>query len=155
MPSAWARNQALPGDLYRYVQVSDQNTILRINGETQTAGDDRGNFTITRNWKQGDRIELEFSMPVRKVLANPKVEEDQGKVALERGPIVYTVEEIDNPDNYDRIVVEEDDAFTVQKEADLLGGVHTLRNEKLKAIPYFVWSNRGVGKMKVWLDFAE
>ena len=80
---------------------------------------------------------------------------DRGKVALEYGPIVYAVEEIDNQDNYDRIAVAVDDVFIVYREDELLGGVNTLQNERLKAIPYYVWSNRGIGKMKVWLDLTE
>ena len=62
------------------------------------------------------------------------------------------MEEIDNKNGYNNIVIFDTDVFQVKKETNLLGGVNTIQNEKLKAIPYFVWSNRGVGKMKVWLQ---
>lgn len=151
----WTRNQVLPGALYHYARTSEQRTTVQINGQAYVAPEDQGYFVITRQWQEGDLIELAFPMQVRKVLASPQVEEDRGKIALEYGPIVYAVEEIDNKDNYDRIAVGMEDVFTVQKEDELLGGVNTLQNERLKAIPYYVWSNRGIGKMKVWLDLSE
>ena len=75
-------------------------------------------------------------------------------MALEYGHIVYAVEEIDNPDNFDSIKAGQSDPFVVQKQDDLLGGVNTLESGQLKAIPYYAWSNRGIGKMKVWLNFG-
>ncbi len=94
-------------------------------------------------------------MEVRKVETNLKVEEIKEKVSLEYGPIVYAVEEIDNKKFFDAIRVSNTDEFQVQMEKGLLGGVNTLQNDKLKAIPYFAWSNRGIGKMKVWLPKNE
>jgi len=92
-------------------------------------------------------------MEVKEVLTNEIVVENKGKIALEYGPIVYPVEEIDNKNGYDKMVIFGTDVFEVKKEASLLGVVNTIQNQKLKAIPYFLWSNRGVGKMKVWLDY--
>ena len=89
-------------------------------------------------------------MEVRTVIANKKVKEDLGKLSLEYGPIVYAVEEVDNPE-FDKISLSPDDEFVVQKEA-ILKGVNTISNRTLKAIPYYTWSNRGVNKMKVWIE---
>lgn len=151
----WARNQVLPGDLYSYATQSSSKVSVTINGETIENKEDNGFITITRNWKKNDKIELDFPMEVKEVLTNEIVAENKGKIALEYGPIVYAVEEIDNKNGYDKIVIFDTDVFEVKKEANLLGGVNTIQNEKLKAIPYFVWSNRGVGKMKVWLDYKN
>ncbi|MBO0321818.1 glycoside hydrolase family 127 protein [Muricauda sp. CAU 1633] len=147
----WARNEVLPSDLYHYESQVDESSSITINGEAVDAVAENGYFTLTREWKAGDVVNLEFPMEVRKVIANPLVEEDQGKMSLEYGPIVYAVEEIDNKGKFDDIKLTSNDQFQVKMESDLLGGVSTISNDNLTAIPYFVWSNRGIGKMKVWL----
>lgn len=147
----WARNEVLPGDLYHYATQLDQHNTVSLNGETLDAQAENGYFTITREWNQGDVVELEFPMEVRKVIANTLVAEDQGKMSLEYGPIVYAVEEIDNKDNYEDIGLTANDSFSVEMQPDLLGGVNTISNQNLTAVPYYAWSNRGIGKMKVWL----
>ncbi|REE80784.1 hypothetical protein BX611_2437 [Lutibacter oceani] len=149
----WSRNEVLPGDLYRYTDSSKAQPTLTINGEKVEVSIKDGYFEVNRNWKAADKIELNFPMEVRTVKANDKVEENRGKLSLEYGPLVYAVEEIDNP-NFDAITISTSDEFTVQKEP-ILEGVNTITNNKLKAIPYYTWSNRGVGKMKVWLENKE
>nr|WP_321411062.1 glycoside hydrolase family 127 protein [uncultured Allomuricauda sp.] len=151
----WARNQVLPGDLYRYSSKDEASNKLSLNGEELDAVADDGYFTLTRTWKPGDEVSLEFPMSVRKVIANPKVAEDKGKMSLEYGPMVYAVEEIDNKGTFDEIDVKPEDSFKVEMQPELLGGVNTISNEKLTAIPYYAWSNRGIGKMKVWLPAEE
>ncbi len=151
------RNQVLPGGLYSYVNPSEQPAKIIIDGQEYPAEDDQGYFEATRNWKAGQTVNLQlaFPMEVKKVVANPKVEECRGKVALEYGPLVYAVEEIDNPKNFETIMVGREDQFAVRKEENLLGGVNIIEGDNLKAIPYYAWSNRGIGKMKVWLDFSD
>ena len=149
----WARNEVLPGDLYSYKKASTQKNTINVNGETLNIQPQGGYFIVTRNWKKGDKIHLNFPMEVQEVETNSKVETNKNKVSLEYGPIVYAVEEIDNKTNFDKIDVSSSDTFKVKKEANLLQGVNVIENSKFKAIPYYSWSNRGVGKMKVWLDF--
>lgn len=146
---SWSRNEVLPSDLYTYADTYQSKPTLTINGEKVETSIKDGYFEVTRNWKADDSIEINFPMEVRTVKANEKVEEDRGKLSLEYGPIVYAVEEIDNP-KFDEILVSANDEFKVQKE-NILEGVNTISNDKLKAIPYYAWSNRGVNKMKVWL----
>ncbi len=146
----WARNEVLPGDLYRYAETSTTQNTLTINGADTGFTPADGYYTITRDWKAGDVVELDFPMQVRRVLASPEVAENRGKAALEYGPVVYAIEETDNP-GMDNLALSPDAAFEVALEPDLLGGVNTLHNEQLTAIPYYAWSNRGIGKMKVWL----
>ncbi|WP_367772469.1 glycoside hydrolase family 127 protein [Flavobacterium sp. WC2421] len=151
----WATNQVLPGDLYSYKNVSSAKTTVSINGKPINYQVDKGYITITRKWKKGEKITLNFPMEVKEVVTNSKVESNIGKVALEYGPIVYAIEEIDNATAFDKITVDANDSFKVQKENNLLDGVNTIQNKRLKAIPYYSWSNRGVGKMKVWIDYKE
>ena len=152
---SWARNQALPGDLYSYLGTEFNRSWIEYDGKKIFAEGDQKYFIITKNWKKGDQVRIEFPMQVRKVAANEKVEVDHGKVALEYGPLVYAVEEIDNQQRFDAVSVTDSDLFEVKKEVSLLGGVNVIENKKLKAIPYYAWSNRGVGKMKVWLPYVK
>lgn len=151
----WARNEVLPGDLYTYKKASTQKTTININGESTNVQPENGYYTITRNWKKGDKIALNFPMEVQEVQTNSKVETNKSKVSLEYGPIVYAVEEVDNKNNFDKINISVGDTFKVKKEENLLNGVNVIESEKFKAIPYYSWSNRGVNKMKVWLDYKN
>lgn len=151
----WARNEVLPGDLYSYKNSSNTRTTVTINGEIISTEEKEGYVTITRNWKKGESLEIDFPMEVKEVVTNVKVEGNIGKVALEYGPIVYAIEEIDNKNSFDKIFIDASDKFEVKKESTLLDGVNTIQNSKLKAIPYYAWSNRGIGKMKVWIDYKE
>jgi len=151
----WARNEVLPGDLYTYKKVSIQKPTISINGETLAIQPENGYFNVTRNWKKGDKIALNFPMEVQEVETNSKVETNKNKVSLEYGPLVYAVEEMDNKNNFEKINISASDTFKVRKEANLLQGVNVIENSKFKAIPYYSWSNRGVGKMKVWIDFKD
>ncbi|MFV5683916.1 glycoside hydrolase family 127 protein [Flavobacterium sp. GB2R13] len=152
---SWARNQVLPGDLYSYRNTSAAKTSVTIDGKRIAYKEDKGYIIITRKWKKGETIALDFPMEVKEVVTNTKVAGNIGKVALEYGPIVYAIEEIDNATAFDKIAINANDTFEVKKESNLLEGVNTIQNKKLKAIPYYSWSNRGVGKMKVWIDYKE
>ncbi|MFD2943530.1 glycoside hydrolase family 127 protein [Flavobacterium notoginsengisoli] len=151
----WSRNEVLPGDLYSYKKASAQKATINLNGETLAIQPENGYFSITRKWKKGDKINLNLPMEVQEVQTSSKVETNKNKVSLEYGPIVYAVEEVDNKNKFDKIDVSASDTFKVKKEANLLQGVNVIENPKFTAIPYYSWSNRGVGKMKVWLDYKE
>ncbi|MBB4800741.1 DUF1680 family protein [Flavobacterium nitrogenifigens] len=151
----WARNEVLPGDLYSYKKASAQKVTINLNGETLAIQPENGYFNISRKWKKGDKINLNLPMEVQEVQTSSKVLTNANKVSLEYGPLVYAVEEMDNKNNFDKIDVSASDTFKVKKEANLLQGVNVIENSKLKAIPYYSWSNRGVGKMKVWLDYKN
>lgn len=131
--------------------------------------------TFRGAWKARETVELEFPMPVRRVHAHPNVSFDRGRVALQRGPIVYCLEDVDNGDAARSIVLPPDRAVEPEFHANLLGGVTVLEGEGLKAlppgwdegdiyraapepererfraIPYFAWANRGPGGMQVWI----
>jgi len=98
-------------------------------------------------------------MPVEVVAADPRTKENEGKRAIQRGPLVYCLEEVDNPENFDGLQVAADTQFETTFNNDLLGGVETIqataRDQVLNFIPYYAWENRAAGKMKVWVDLAE
>ncbi|MFH4967507.1 glycoside hydrolase family 127 protein [Gaetbulibacter sp. M240] len=145
----WSRNEVLPGDLYEYSRPLELQPSLILNGKELNTEIKNGYFEITREWKEDDTVIIQLPMAVRTVRANPKVVEDQDKISLEYGPLVYVVESIDNPD-FDTLTVSPKDEFYVQYE-NMLNGINTISWNNFKAIPYYSWSNRGVNKMKVWL----
>jgi len=154
----WARNEVMPGGLYSYKDKSSALPTLVINGKKQDVRITDGYFVINRKWNKGDKIEVNFPMGIREVIASEKIAEDQNKIALEYGPLVYAVEEADNAD-VDGITVNSKTSLKVTAEPDLLQGIHVIQGsnaeKKFTAIPYYTWSNRGIGKMKVWLPKKE
>jgi len=115
-----------------------------------------GYININRVWRNKDKITIIFSMPVEKVYSNPKVSENNDKVALQRGPIIYCIEETDNKNIFDDITVSNETKFAVEYNPELFGGIVLLKgfckNYSFTAIPYFIWDNREAGKMKVWIN---
>lgn len=129
---------------------------LKVNGQVPTYQIKNGYITITRIFEEEDQISLNFPMPVEKVYSNPEVKMNTGKVALQRGPIVYCFEEVDNQAYYDSITINQNSKMVTLDDQELLGGVtkieiHT-ENNLYTAIPYFAWDNRQSGKMKVWIN---
>lgn len=151
----WLRNEPLPGDLYHYEERSSEDFEVSLNGSHIRNNVEEGYLTIDKEWKSGDCIVLDLPFKINKVRANPNVEGIQQKVALEYGPFVYAVEGIDNKDNFNKISVHPDTKFEIKMEENLLKGVQTLNFDGIKAVPYYAWSNRGEGMMKVWLDYEE
>ncbi|KAB2642306.1 MAG: glycoside hydrolase family 127 protein [Verrucomicrobia bacterium] len=164
----WARNQPVPTDLYRNADAIEPTVSLTVNGEPQDIQLQKGYVALTRVWKQDDVIALNLAMPVRRVVASDKVADDAGRVALERGPVVYCFEGIDHKDKVFSLVVADDTALASTFRADLLGGVAVITGEgsmatrqadgsvtsaatALTAVPYYAWCNRGAGQMQVWM----
>ena len=152
----WVNNQPVPSDLYTFEKNNDDLFTIQVNGEPAKYSKEKGYAVINRDWKKGDVIAYLLPMGIRRVKANPLVKDDEGKVALERGPIVYCVEGADNSD-VDKLSVSENTLLTSNFKPELLGGVETISGtndngkDAFQAIPYYVWDNRGANKMKVWL----
>ena len=125
-----------------------------LNGESVSSVEDNGYICIDREWQVGDSIDLIFEIPIRLVLAHPNVEDCVGKVALERGPIVYAFEGVDNNDTVADLVLSEHTKLIAEHRPDLLGGVTVLTNGRMTAIPYYAWENRGIHEMAVWLAYG-
>ncbi len=156
----WATGHPLPGNLYYYLDENQGNISLTLNGERLDLNLNNGFAVIERQWAQGDVVELNLPMPVRRVAANENVKENKNKVALMRGPIVYCVEGVDNGGSVLDLSVPDDSEFQVEYKSDLLNGVTVIkgnavnksgRQQELTAIPYYAWAHRGNGEMSVWL----
>lgn len=148
----WSQNQPVPGDLYTFRSPDHQIFTLTVNGKNADYAVDKGYAVVRRKWKKGDRLVIELPMPVRYVVAHEKVASDQGKVAIQRGPLVYAAEWPDIPDG--RVLgleLDEKDKMQVAFKTDLLSGITVISNQAdFTAIPYFAWANRGKGEMGVW-----
>lgn len=150
---------------------------VRVNGSVIDARAlvKQGYVHIRRTWQRGDKVELTLAMPVERVRANPAVRADAGKVAIQRGPLVYCLEEVDNGPILTNISLPREAALEARFEPDLLGGVvvvtgqaqrtdypsseqslYTTREYRprpvlIAAVPYFAWNNREPGEMLVWI----
>ena len=93
----WARGEAVPSDLYRFADAAAPSVSIAVNGRAVPLVLEKGYARLERQWKPGDVVDLALPMPIRRVVAHPSVEADQGRVALQRGPIVFAAEWPDNP----------------------------------------------------------
>jgi DUF1680 family protein len=160
----WARNEAIPLGLYRYLDTVDEPVTLKVNGKDQPIELDKGYAVIRKKWQSGDEITLSLPMEVRRVLADERVTENNGRVALERGPVVFCAEGIDNNGKTENIILPDDSKLTSRYVNDLIGGISVIEGKAITrdtngatslsdftAIPYFAWLNRGNGEMDIWL----
>ena len=152
-----------------------QKFSVKRNGVSLEPVVEKGYIILPGPWNEGDRVELDFDMPVQLVRANPRVRQDIGKLAVTRGPLVYCLELVDNGAELHRLAVRPGAEFASSWEPDLLGGVVALSCEglrlaeehdalyapaasplaaqacTLKWIPYYAWTNREPGEMRVWV----
>ncbi len=166
----WSRNEALPGSLYRFADQKNENFTLSVNGKALTPEIENGYAVIERKWIKGDKITLDLPMPVRTVGADVRIIDDAGKMAVQRGPVIYCAEWPDNRDGKIlNLVINNESAFSTEFIPDLLGGtqvitttgfqtkktldgkIENLEKEPITLIPYAFWNNRGPGQMMVWL----
>jgi DUF1680 family protein len=145
-----------------------QAPALSVNGQdVANPHVDRGYVTLRRTWKSGDVVRLHLPMPVGRVHADPRVKADVGRVALQRGPVVYCLEGVDNAGRVRNLVLPRDARLISHFDRDLLGGVTVVtgvalaasrgaggvetRPVTITAIPYCAWDNRAAGPMVVWI----
>ncbi len=145
---------------------------LAVNGETLPLSPVNGYMALHRTWQPGDKIDLTLPMPVERVHADPRVAQVAGRVALQRGPVVYCFEEVDNGTNLAALALPRRATLTARPEPELLGGCVIIEGEgardpqaaslyqteppapspvALRAVPYGLWANRGEGEMRVWI----
>jgi len=167
----WAQNEAVPSDLYTFQTNCEEQPTLKVNGKPARIDLQNGFAHIKRKWKEGDSIELNLPMPIRRLISNKLLKINRNKVALQRGPIVYCLEGIDNGGDVLNLVIHDDVKLATEFRDDLLGGVMTIKGtaaiarrnrfglkdvtgtqRTFTAIPYYAWSHRGQGEMTVWPD---
>jgi DUF1680 family protein len=168
----WTGSAPLPGGLYRYVDDPSAGRQLVVNGTGQWPRIEKGYALISRTWKPGDTVELNLRMPIRRVVTDEHVAANRGRVALERGPIVYCAEAVDNNGRISNLVLPDDAPLQAEVRPDLLGGITVLTGQvralsrgkdgavatedaAFTAIPYYAWAHRKVGEMAVWLPRTE
>ena len=131
---------------------------LSINGKRINVSEKKG-YAVIKDWKSQDVIALDMDMPVEIVAADPHVKENFGKRAIQRGPLVYCMEEIDNPEYFDQIQLSPSTTFQTAFASDILNGIKTIktngRAQSATFIPYYAWDNRKAGKMRVWIPYNE
>ena len=156
-----------------------RNATLEVNGSVMDVEKNiqNGYVKIDRTWNDGDNVEIVLAMPVEQMKAHPAVRSDVGQIALQRGPVIYCLEEVDNPHPPHQISLPPDFSVDTAFEPELLGGVVTIKGEgrapnfedwdgklyqranetstkpiEFKAIPYYAWDNREPGEMRVWIQ---
>ena len=163
LPS-WASERPVATDLYTFADRASKYS-LKVNGKEYNADLVNGYLVVRKIWKKGDKISLTLPMDIRRIHANDNAEDDRGKMALQRGPVVYCLEGVDNKDNavFNKSILASE-KISFKYEPQLLGGVVTLSGNALettqdgnvrtvdfKAIPYSTWNNRGNSEMEVWI----
>lgn len=172
----WVQGEVVPSDLYTYTDGKRLKYNVKVNGEDVTSELNNGYFTIDRKWKKGDKVSVHFDMEPRTVKAHGKVEADRGRVAVERGPVVYCAEWPDNNFDVLSVLMNRNPKFEVEKASmtienagvnvthpfqKIKTSVQTLsydekgrliaKDQTLNMIPYYAWAHRGTGNMAVWL----
>jgi len=166
----WVQGKPLPSNLYLYEDATPAKWTLRVNGRPFTGALQKGYAQLTRTWNRGDVVELDFPMPVRRVIGHQRISATRNQVALERGPIVYAFEGIDNEGYVFDIVLPATAKIIPEHRPDFLGGATVLKIEgatravyadadrrearptdRLLAIPYALWANRQLTPMTVWV----
>jgi len=145
-------------DLYHFGSAAAAPVTAKVNGVAVRVPDDGyAPIEIKREWRKGDVVTIDMPMPIRRVLANEAVAEDRGKAAIQRGPILYALEAVDNGGSLKDVALPLDTPLTSTFRPDLLNGVHVITGKvgdrTITAIPYYAWNNRGKGEMAVWVPY--
>ena len=152
----WARNEAMPSDLYAFADGLLSQYSVKINGEVIKTELQQGYCSISRDWKVGDVVELSFDLQPRLVKANNQVEADRGRVAVQCGPIVYCAESPDNEQPIDSIILNGLTQLKVEWQPEKLHGINQIVTDNgVTLIPYYAWAHRGVSDMEVWIPFEN
>jgi DUF1680 family protein len=145
--------------------------LVSINGKPVAYTLENGYAVLSRQWKKGDVVQVKLPMEVRRVIANANVRDDLGKVALQRGPLIYCAEWPDNSAKVSNIILPNDAKFQTEFMPSLLNGVTVVKSEvpailvennrtvstatmPFVAIPYYAWAHRGKGEMKIWFPIT-
>ncbi|MCF1715043.1 glycoside hydrolase family 127 protein [Flavihumibacter sp. RY-1] len=162
-------NQPVPGALYQYAETKTMAARIEVNGKPVEYTQEDGYAVINRIWAKGDKVTIDLPMKPRLVVSRPELKQNNNRMAIQYGPLVYCVEGKDNNNAAWNIVLPDKPSFTVSYRADLLGGINVINFsapvtsigadrktvqtnlQTVTAIPYFSWNNRGASPMQVWL----
>jgi len=164
----WVRGEVVPSDLYSYKDGKKLGYSVKVNGQEVSSELKDGYFSISRKWKKGDTVTLHLDMEPRVVKAHYKVAADEGRVAIEKGPVVFCAEWPDNDFSVRGILLNQEPKMSVVHRDDLLCGIDQIKTDAqtltfdkdgkletkdvtLTLIPYYAWCHRGSGEMTVWI----
>ncbi|MDR3653564.1 MAG: glycoside hydrolase family 127 protein [Paludibacter sp.] len=165
----WVNNQPVPSNLYSYLTKTKTSYSIKVNGKDFSPTVEDGYAVIDREWKKGDKVDYNLPMAIQRVAANESVAADRGLVALERGPILYCLEDKDNAFDLNNFILPDSATLNLTFAKDVLNGTYTIKGDGISisptanklgfqsetktfmAIPYNVWDNRGGSKMRVWI----
>jgi hypothetical protein len=165
----WAKEDPVPGDLYTFKDQSKEKFNILLNGKSVNFKEKNGYVIIDREWKKGDKIQYTLPMEVKRVVSRDEVLANKDRIAIQRGPLVYCVEGVDNdgsawnilmPDNANFEVIEfnilDEKVMAIKTEMSVFkisedGSKIITEKKKVIAVPYYTWANRGQNEMQVWL----
>lgn len=169
MPGWWNSRPA-PGNTYvPKVVIANTGNNVFVNRKQVPFQNANGYIIIDREWQKGDVIDFEFPMYVQPISAIPEVKQDNNRIAIQRGPIVYCIEGADNNGKAWNVIIPENTKFEIidykvldetvkalTAEVPVVSVAEdglSLKTEKKKiiAVPYYTWANRGKNEMQVWL----
>lgn len=150
---SWALGHPVPeSDLYSYLDNTPATITLKLNGEALDVQVENSYIIIDRLWQANDSIQLKIEMPIRRVIAHEDVADCRGKVAIERGTIVYAFEGVDNDDSLEQITLLDSANLNTETRSYMLGGIRVITDGSFIAIPYYAWAHRGISEMTVWIE---
>jgi DUF1680 family protein len=169
----WAGSEAIPGSLYSFPDDKVMTVALKVNGIDAGIEKENGYAVVTRKWKKGDVVTLSLPMPVREVVADERIKDDRGKVAIQKGPVIYCAEWPDNDGKVLNLVLGSERSYSEAFDFSIPGGalgittagrslsrkldgtVEGKEGVSIKLIPYALWNNRGRGEMAIWLPVTD
>lgn len=165
----WINGEVVPGGLYVFEDKKPTAFTVNVNGKPATYTMSKGYAVIDREWKKGDVVNVSLPMEIKRIVSRPEVKQDEDRVAIQRGPLVYCVEGADNGGQAWNVILPDNATFETAFNKDLLEGVQTIKfsaptlnvatdgqsikteTKTITAIPYYAWCNRGQNPMQVWL----
>lgn len=157
----WSMNEPVPSELYRFKDQPSQKTAITVNRKAFPYAMQNGYAVVPGNWKKGDRIEVQFPMEAKTIVSNEKVKANQGKIAIQRGPIVFCAEGVDNDGHAQDIHLDTKTPLKAEYKEHLLEGITVLHGKgwidtpdqmmPVRLIPYYAWNHRKISPMAVWL----
>lgn len=164
----WALGEVAPGGLYETIDSPEPHVTCQVSGEEITVDSlENGYLVIKRKWAKGDKVVLDLPMGIRRVVCDEKVAANRGRVAFERGPIVYCAEGTDHDGHVFNLQVSDDAVLEAKQRDDLPGKPIALCGKgqavacdeagsiaykvDLTLIPYYTWCHRGANEMRVWI----
>ena len=161
--------QPVPSSLYKYQSTPKLGYKVLVNGKPVEVQEQDGYVKLDRKWKKNDKIELSLDMEVMRIVSSEDLTQNKNRIALQYGPIVYAIEDVDNDGAKKSLYIPKDIKFQMAYKPDLLGGTQVIQfsapmakfnedktetvisNKEITAIPYFLWNNRGKSAMQVWI----